>query len=81
MLKKEQSELVYKYLYLKKTQAIEEIMKNSGIDPIQIEYDDKLCEISSFMLFKDFKKMKPELEKLFTELTYEEVNLQSYIVA
>ena len=33
------------------------------------------------MLFKDFKKMKPELEKLFTDLTYEEVNIQSYIVA
>ena len=41
MLKNQKSELVYKYLYLKKTQAIEEIMKNSGLDPNQIEYDDK----------------------------------------
>ena len=33
------------------------------------------------MLFKDYEEMKPELEKLFTELTFKEVNLQSYMVA
>ena len=41
MLKNQKIELVYKYLYLKKSQAIEEIMKSSGLDPNQIEYDDK----------------------------------------
>ena len=40
MLKKQKIEIIYKYVYLKSTRVIDEIMRNLGLESTPIEYDD-----------------------------------------